>query len=152
MTIPKSYEALAADLASEKILSKTLQGQKEAYMILADERKVDLNAALDREAALAGHLDAALRQVKANWDYAQDKQQRLTVAEQLLRETLPHLRFCKGMGRKFAEKLDGLDLRIEAALKSAAGCEHSFHYFGDYPRRRCNNCNALEVVAEGEGS
>lgn len=82
MTIPKSYEALAADLASEKILSKTLQGQKEAYMILADERKVDLNAALDREAELAGHLDAALRQVKANWDYAQDKQQRLTVAEQ----------------------------------------------------------------------
>lgn len=81
MTIPKSYESLAADLASEKILSKTLQGQKEAYMILADERKVDLNAALDREAALAGHLDAALRQVKANWDYAQDKQQRLTVAE-----------------------------------------------------------------------
>ena len=50
-------------------------------MILADERKVDLNAALDREAALAGHLDAALRQVKANWDYAQDKQQRLTIAE-----------------------------------------------------------------------
>lgn len=40
-----------------------------------------LDAALGREAALAGHLDAALRQVKANWDYAQDKQQRLTVAE-----------------------------------------------------------------------
>lgn len=40
------------------------------------------DAALAREAALDDHLDAALRQVKANWDYAQDKQQRLTVAEQ----------------------------------------------------------------------
>ena len=82
MTIPNSYEALAADLASEKILSKTLLVQKEVYMILADERKVDLDAALDREASLDGHLDAALRQAKANWDYAQDKKQRLTVAEQ----------------------------------------------------------------------
>lgn len=44
------------------------------------ERERD--AALAREAALDDHVDAALRQVKANWDYAQDKQQRLTVAEQ----------------------------------------------------------------------
>lgn len=58
MTIPKSYEALAADLASEKILSKTLLGQKEAYMMLADGRKFDLDAL----------------------------QQRLTVAEQLMQE------------------------------------------------------------------
>lgn len=36
--------------------------------------------------------------------------------EGLLREALPHLRFCKGMGQKFAEKLDGLDQRIEALL------------------------------------
>ena len=58
-------------------------------------------------------------------DKAQGLQQRLTVAEKLLRETLPHLRFCKGMGQKFAEKLDGLDLRIEAALKPAEEGEGS---------------------------
>lgn len=45
-----------------------------------------------------------------------------------------------------------IDDLCDAALKPAAECEHSFHYFGDYPRRRCNNCNALEVVAEGEVS
>lgn len=48
MTIPKSYEALAADLASEKIISKTLQGQKESYMMLADGRKFDLDAIQQR--------------------------------------------------------------------------------------------------------
>lgn len=48
------------------------------------ELKAKLDAALGREAALTDHLDAALRQVKANWDYAQYKQQRLTVAEQRL--------------------------------------------------------------------
>ena len=48
MTIPKSYEALAADLASEKILSKTLRGQKESYMMLADGRKFDLDAIQQR--------------------------------------------------------------------------------------------------------
>lgn len=48
MTIPKSYEALAADLASEKILSKTLLGQKESYMMLADGRKFDLDAIQQR--------------------------------------------------------------------------------------------------------
>lgn len=48
MNIPKSYEALAADLASEKIISKTLQGQKESYMMLADGRKFDLDAIQQR--------------------------------------------------------------------------------------------------------
>lgn len=48
MDIPKSYEALAADLASEKIISKTLQGQKESYMMLADGRKFDLDAIQQR--------------------------------------------------------------------------------------------------------
>ena len=48
MNIPKSYEALAADLASEKIISKTLQGQKEIYMMLADGRKFDLDALQQR--------------------------------------------------------------------------------------------------------
>ena len=126
MTIPKSYEALAADLASEKILSKTLQGQKEAYMILADERKVDLNAALDREAALAGHLDAAMRQVKANWDYAQDKQQRLTVAEQRVSELKKLL--CAVINESptgFAALKVDLANRVNDALKPAAEVEGS---------------------------
>lgn len=48
MNIPKSYEALAADLASEKIISKTLQGQKDSYMMLADGRKFDLDAIQQR--------------------------------------------------------------------------------------------------------
>ena len=52
MNIPKSYEALAADLASEKILSKTLLGQKEAYMMLADKGGLDLSESKAREAAL----------------------------------------------------------------------------------------------------
>ncbi len=126
----------------------------------------DFDAALAREVALREELrlakslqtttDAIVIMVDGQRDHWIEKhnalQQRLTGAEQLLRETLPHLRFCKGMGRKFAEKLDCLDLRIEAAFNPASGCEHSFHYFGDYPRRRYNNCNALEVVAEGEGS
>lgn len=38
------------------------------------------------------------------------------------------------------------------ALKPAAECEHSFHYFGtEQNRRRCNWCNKLEAE-EGEGS
>lgn len=48
MNIPKSYDALAADLASEKIISKTLLGQKESYMMLADGRKFDLDALQQR--------------------------------------------------------------------------------------------------------
>lgn len=42
----------------------------------------------EREAALTDHLDAALRQVKANWDYAQDKQQRLTATEQFVQKLI----------------------------------------------------------------
>ena len=57
MTIPKSYEALAADLASEKIISKTMQGQKEAYMILADKGRLDLSESKAREDALREELD-----------------------------------------------------------------------------------------------
>ena len=52
MNIPKSYEALAADLASEKILSKTLLSQKDAYMMLADKGGLDLSESKAREAAL----------------------------------------------------------------------------------------------------
>lgn len=92
MTIPKSYEALAADLASEKILSKTLLGHKEAYMMLADKGRLDLATwkqkaceAAEREAALREELAAlresyeAMRDRKSSIVYLQ---QRLTVAEQ----------------------------------------------------------------------
>lgn len=112
MTIPKSYEALAADLASEKILSKTLLGQKEAYMTLADKGGLDLSESKAREAALREELEESeeensnlrevIRDIK-NWrDVSQSSsalssllkqadeiknkpsplQQRLTVAEQ----------------------------------------------------------------------
>ena len=57
MTIPKSYEALADDLAYEKIISKTLLGQKEAYMMLADKGGLDLSESKAREAALREELD-----------------------------------------------------------------------------------------------
>ena len=103
MTIPKSYEALAADLASEKILSKTLLGQKEAYMMLADKGRLDLATwkqkaceAAEREAALREEIEVA-KQVQeatdaivAMVDGQRDRwiekcgllKQRLTVAEQ----------------------------------------------------------------------
>lgn len=92
MNIPKSYEALAADLASEKILSKTLLGQKEAYMMLTDNGRLDLSTwkqkaceAAEREAALREELAAlresyeAMRDRKSSIVYLQ---QRLTSAEQ----------------------------------------------------------------------
>lgn len=61
MNIPKSYEALTADLASEKILSKTLLGQKEAYMMLADKGRLDL-ATWKQKACEAEEREAALRE------------------------------------------------------------------------------------------
>lgn len=85
MTIPKSYEALAADLDSEKIISKTLLGQKEAYMMLADKGRLDLSESKAREDALREEL-AALRE---SYEAMRDRknsivylQQRLTSAEQ----------------------------------------------------------------------
>lgn len=93
MTIPKSYEALAADLASEKIISKTLRGQKEAYMMLVDNRNAELDGSLAREAALREELytvrDLHAKQCcvfcndTGNLRAVHDAiQQRLTVAEQ----------------------------------------------------------------------
>ena len=85
MTIPKSYEALAADLASEKIISKTLLGQKEAYMMLADKGGRDLSESKTGESALREELAAlresyeAMRDRKSSIVYLQ---QRLTSAEQ----------------------------------------------------------------------
>ena len=102
MTIPKSYEALAADLASEKILSKTLIYQKEAYMMLADKGRLDLATwkqkaceAAEREAALREEIemakqvqeatDAIVTMVDGQRDHWIEKcgllKQRLTVAE-----------------------------------------------------------------------
>ena len=88
MNIPKSYEALAADLASEKILSKTLIGQKEAYMMLADKGRLDLATwkqkaceAAEREAALREELDQARATGKSYMEMSEELQQRLTVAE-----------------------------------------------------------------------
>lgn len=96
MTIPKSYEALAADLDSEKIISKTLLGQKEAYMKLADKGRLDLSESKAREAALREDLrlakklqtttDAIVVMVDWQRDHWIEKcgllKQRLTVAEQ----------------------------------------------------------------------
>lgn len=62
MNIPKSYEALAADLASEKIISKTLQGQKESYMMLADGRKFDLDA-IQQRLTVAEQREAELKKL-----------------------------------------------------------------------------------------
>lgn len=62
MNIPKSYEALAADLASEKIISKTLQGQKESYMMLADGRKFDLDA-IQQRLTVADQRDVELKRL-----------------------------------------------------------------------------------------
>lgn len=88
MTIPKSYEALAADLASEKIISKTLLGQKEAYMMLADKGRLDLATwkqkaceAAEREAALRESLTDKREEYNKLGDRYDDLQQRLTVAE-----------------------------------------------------------------------
>lgn len=89
MTIPKSYEALAADLASEKILSKTLLGQKEAYMKLADKGGLDLSESKAREAALREELETektGAEGIYQQLEFCQKQrdalQQRLAVAEQ----------------------------------------------------------------------
>ena len=84
MNIPKSYEALAADLASEKIISKTMLGQKEAYMMLADKGGLDLSESKAREAALREELEALRESYASMRDRKNsivDLQQRLTVAE-----------------------------------------------------------------------
>ena len=149
MNIPKSYEALAADLASEKIISKTLQGQKESYMMLADGRKFDLDAiqqrltvAEQRESEareelldLSRKLDVfysrshGIKNLSAIED-ANDKskalQQRLTVAEQRA-EDLKKL-LCDVINEAptgFAALKVDLANRVNDALKPAAEGEVS---------------------------
>lgn len=140
MNIPKSYEALAADLASEKFLSKTLLGQKEAYMMLADKGRLDLATwkqkaceAAEREAALREELrlakslqtttDAIVVMVDGQRDHWIEKhnalQQRLNVAEQRADDLESLVRDVEPMVAKkhsspwFAKRY--------AALKPAAG-------------------------------
>ena len=150
MNIPKSYEALAADLASEKILSKTLLGQKEAYMMLADQCKVDLdeamarNSALERknanqcetireyqdiEAALLEELELQKNHFKIQLQGAKDAdmlQQRLTVAEQ--REVEMKRLLCDVINEAptgLASLKVDLANRVNDALKPAAEGEGS---------------------------
>lgn len=95
MTIPKSYEALAADLASEKIISKTLQGQKEAYMMLADSRKIELDDALARETELKSGLKTTLNDLHGRDDAVYDLRIDLKAAqdrESALREELESIK------------------------------------------------------------
>lgn len=129
MTIPKSYEALAADLASEKILSKTLIGQKEAYMMLADKGRLDLATwkqkafeAAEREAALRESLTDKRDEYNKLGDRYDALQQRLTVAENLLRETSDYL---DGSTRNAVWCDSILHKKMKAALKPAAEGEGS---------------------------
>lgn len=138
MTIPKSYEALAADLASEKIISKTLFGQKEAYMMLADNGRLDLATwkqkaceAAEREAALRESLTDKREEYNKLGDRYDDLQQRLTVAEQravVLTEAL------EGMVEYFPEgHSDGECFSVERAnlaLGRSNDCIHD--WFPDY--------------------
>ena len=147
MNITKSYEALAADLASEKIISKTLLGQKEAYMMLADKGRLDLATwkqkaceAAEREAALREELaliTASFDELAACVDFSEARldqtgdspidcanqlQQRLTVAEQLLRETSDYL---DGSTRNAVWCDSILHKKMKAALKPAEEGEGS---------------------------
>lgn len=122
MNIPKSYEAFAADLASEKIISKTLLGQKEAYMMLADKGRLDLATckqkaceAAEREAALREELSGSNRRLGACINQIEEQQQRLTVAEQLLSRALQY----GGMTPDWRDS-------VEEALKTDADCERGY--------------------------
>ena len=136
MTIPKSYEALAADLASEKILSKTLLGQKEAYMMLTDNGRLDL-ATWKQKACEAAEREAALREelaaLRESYEAMRDRknsivylQQRLTSAEQ--REAELKKLLCDVINEAptgfSALKVD-LANRVNDALKPAAEGEGS---------------------------
>ena len=126
MIIPKSYEALSADLASEKILSKTLLGQKEAYMMLADGRKVELDAALVREAALRESLTDKRDEYNKLGDRYDALQQRLLTAGQRIGELESILgRLIKDcLASDFNEHWDSF-ISAESALKLAAEGEGS---------------------------
>ena len=115
MTIPKSYEALAADLASEKIISKTLQGQKEAYMVIADSRKIELDDALARETELKSGLKTTLNDLHGRDDAVYDLRIDLKAAqdrESALREELDQAR---ATGKSYMEMSEELQQRLTVA-------------------------------------
>ena len=160
MTIPKSYEALAADLASEKILSKTLIGQKEACMMLADKGRLDLATwkqkaceAAERESALRESLTDKREEYNKLGDRYDAIQQRLTVAEQLLRDII-HSGEWNSSALEFTA-CDGFDLleKIDAALKPAA--EVTAYCTHPPGCKQCSWCGFKgdpKLAAEGEGS
>lgn len=135
MTIPKSYEALAVDLASEKILSKTLRGQKEAYMMLVDKGGRDLIESKTGEPALREGLTTARRDFDYDRGFSAGSaevetfrierdalQQRLTFAEQ--REAELKKLLCDVINEAhtgFAALKVDLAHRVNDALKPAEG-------------------------------
>lgn len=170
MTIPKSYEALSADLASEKILSKTLTGQKESYMMLADHLKLDLATwkqkaceTAEREAALREEIemakqvqettDAIVTMMDGQRDHWIEKcgllKQRLTVAGQRVGELAGLLRDADSAHGNMlmsdppqeAWKYHRISERISAALKPA-----------DMPHRLSFYCLACNDYHEGSGN
>ena len=164
MTIPKSYEALAADLASEKILSKTLLGQKEAYMMLTDNGRLDLATwkqkaceAAEREAALREELAALRESYEAMRDRKNsivDLQQRLTSAEQ--REAELKKLLCDVINEAptgFAALKVDLANRVNSALKPAA--EVAAYCTHPPGCKQCSWCGfkaESKLAADGEGS
>ena len=123
--------------------------------ISLDNREL-LNSALAREAALRESLTDKREEYNKLGDRYDALQQRLTVAEQLLSQVEGACDLAISAiddderGANFVKIIQAI--KDKAALKPAAECEHSFHYFGtEQKRRRCNWCNTLEVEV-GEGS
>lgn len=147
MNIPKSYEDLAADLASEKILSKTLLGQKEAYMMLADQLKLDL-AIWKQKACEAAECEAALRedlaQYKSLFAQAQKAIDRLN--------ELHHKRMCEIAKRlTVAEKrLSQVDGACDLAMRAIDDDERGANFVKII--QAIKDKAALKPAAEGEGS
>ena len=165
MTIPKSYEALAADLASEKILSKTLLGQKEAYMMLTDNGRLDLATwkqkaceAAEREAALREELAALRESYEAMRDRKNsivDLQQRLTVAEQERDCANAIVELNRDMNESLRQRHGELAI-FHAEIKAA--CEDPNNRSRHTSLQMCKFLDgllskaALKPAAEGEGS
>ena len=149
MTIPKSYEALAADLASEKILSKTLIGQKEAYMMLADHLKLDL-ATWKQKACEAAEREAALRE-------------EIEMAKQVQETTDAIVTMVDGQRDRWIDKCGLLKQRLTVAEQRSAELESAAREMlriaaianqgsNAYNRAIINLHSALKPAKEGEGS
>ena len=149
MNIPKSYEALAADLASEKILSKTLIGQKEAYMMLADHLKLDL-ATWKQKACEAAEREAALRE-------------EIEMAKQVQETTDAIVTMVDGQRDRWIDKCGLLKQRLTVAEQRSAELESAAREMlriaaianqgsNAYNRAIINLHSALKPAKEGEGS